>query len=733
MVKWRKERSQTTMAGTSWPDTNSASASAGVERDKKKRKKRKTASSGPSSASAQSTDSSPSRSKGDQGTLHAYGFSPSSGPGGAGSSSSASACGAIATLNTSFIDDPLPTMDKALRGSICAHIECPHGLIQWNGKGVRYISLDAFEDLRKHAFPGGGCFTGPKASHHCKTCKDDNQATKDEDKARKNAFENERAEEDGLETLAKRGKAWFPSSSKAQSRTVASVRFSNDEEIPLSSDDTLKSAISSGTAECALGPGNFVFVPRSFMSAWRKWRQTPWKNNGKQHPKRPAGVPPRALAIYKCSCNGERSILDEVPGTCVPARSRKTNKTSNAGNTAANIDAAAASRAGKEEATAAAAAAATAIADGDDDEEEDEIQDDPIIPPVQLFDWVCGTPGALKPEHCDHDLEVVTISQWNNLLRCYPTTFKPLSVHIKRRSSSSSSPSFAAGASPSTVRLDGLDILWDKRMCRKGCFRDAREKHLQAQEHYSDREIEFVLLKEGQLPPEIAPLSAKVSESTDGQILMDKHGAPVAVVDTPVKTRKSTRKKTVSRTSKRIKMDSKDRVAKAMLHCMQEFVALSKVVVMGRIQLWKGRGHPLKIDGTLWSNKVKAGSTLYIKLLKEGSDEIDECKCAAWSCMCMCVCAVVSAPAYLTCSRFSSGFPVSKSRIDGRCVRLGRFLLLLLFLQGGRVVQGGRERGRVCGHCAVRWRVCDVRRGRDVAEACSRGPTHLGRARDISG
>ena len=164
------------------------------------------------------------------------------------------------------------------------------------------------------------------------------------------------------------------------------------------------------------------------------------------------------------------------------------------------------------------------------------------------------------------------------------------------------------------------EIVLDERHCVK-CFSKLQAEYLRNQKTYTNREVEIIYMRKGQSIPGGPALAG--ADDADGAIVLDENGAPVKDQTTAKKVgvRRSNRS-CKGRAKAKVKVSSKDRVPKLLLLCLQAFNELDGID-LGRLQIYVHSQKRLRSDSTLGEEGVKAGSTLYMKVLKAGDPNIE--------------------------------------------------------------------------------------------------------------
>jgi hypothetical protein len=267
-------------------------------------------------------------------------------------------------------------------------------------------------------------------------------------------------------------------------------------------------------------------------------------------------------------------------------------------------------------------------------------QEGPLNIPVEVYDWLSDGPESRAlddQEHCV--LECVPWGQWNALQQFYTTDFRPFTVELREKKKKEEEEEDAGEemVSHDVLTLDESDlegsskksviaspslyeIVLDERHCAK-CFSEKQAEYLRNQKTYTNREVEIIFMKKGQSIPG-GPAVAGANDA-DGGIVLDENGVPVKDQTTAKKlgVRRSSRA-CRGRAKAKVKVNSTDRVPKLLLLCLQAFNELDGID-LGRLQIYVHSQKRLRSDSTLGAEGVKAGSTLYMKVLKAGDPNIE--------------------------------------------------------------------------------------------------------------
>ena len=158
--------------------------------------------------------------------------------------------------------------------------------------------------------------------------------------------------------------------------------------------------------------------------------------------------------------------------------------------------------------------------------------------------------------------------------------------------------------SPSSKPL--VTIHWDERNCEKH-YNENRNDYIASEETYKHRKISIHMLRNG------VPIPNKILTTEEQAVANEK------VRKQPSR---STKNPTNTRGRRDVFVDACFKVPRLHLLAIQEFTTLAEDISMGRLQFWLD-GKKLASTGTLFSEGVKPGAIVYLKVLPENDEEIE--------------------------------------------------------------------------------------------------------------
>ena len=498
------------------------------------------------------------------------------------------------------IDDCLPSRSKQLSTPIIPQdLVCEHGKLSNAGKKWVWIPSSMFNVLRQEVFPGGSKFEGPKPLHICDIC----SADKAEEKRTKNElkilWKKLCNEEVGLSKLLKRKTRQPVTRNKLQLKSPQHLTHDqahsnsslcspggngkgaldakkSEFELTMAVANSIGGKSSHSPHVAPVSVGKYAFLPQEWMDNWREFRSD-WKKFSGQ---RPVPMSSSDIELFRCCC-GRSDVNTNVN----------------------SLDNASTPSAPKE------------------DLREDTPQNVPLVIPVGIYDWMTGHPDARELDDQEEStLECISWKEWTSLQKFYKTSFRPYVFEL--REAKSQTPLSLCRESTEISETPVLhEIVLDERHCVK-CFREKKAEHERNRNDYKNRDIEVIHMKKNQSIPGVSLVAG--ADDPDGPIILDENNSPVKDQETArkAKVRRSNRSSNRGRSSQKIRVSSTDRVPKLLLLCLQAFSELDGVD-LGRLQLFIHSQKRLRTDSTLRAEGVKAGCTLYLKVLKAGHPDIE--------------------------------------------------------------------------------------------------------------